>query len=260
MIWATVLTTPLACKAKLSPFAQGSFVDLSHSFDAQTIYWPTAASFKLEKEFNGYTERGYFYSANKFQMSEHGGTHIDAPYHFNAKGRTLDQIPLAQLQGLGVVIDVRAATRYNPDYQISTEDILNWEKKNGRLPDHAIVLFQTGYGKFWPDRKKYLGTEQRGPEAIAQLHFPGLAPAAAGFLANDRQINMVGIDTASIDHGQSKRYDSHQILFEHNIPAMENLANLDLLPRQDFTIVALPMKIAGGSGGPLRVVAWIKNP
>jgi len=134
-------------------------------------------------------------------------------------------------------------------------DIENWEKSNGRIRPGTIVLLRTGFGKFYPDRKKYLGTDQRGAEAVAKLHFPGLDPAAARWITQNRSIKAIGLDTASIDYGQSTMFDTHRILFEKNIPSFENVANLDQLPAKGFSVIALPMKIKGGSGGPLRIIA-----
>src|SRR6476660_10572393 len=230
--------------------------DLSHPFDANTVYWPTAEPFKLETDFEGVTDKGYFYSAYRYSAAEHGGTHIDAPVHF-AKGRnSVDQIPLEQLTGAGLVIDVTKQCAADVDYLVSVADFQDWEKRNGRIPVGAIVLLRTGFGKFYPDRKKYLGTDERGMAAVAKLHFPGLDPQAARLLTQSRSIKAIGLDTASIDRGQSTLFESHRILFEKDIPAFENVANLDQLPVKGFTIVALPMKIKGGSGGPVRIVAF----
>ncbi len=102
-----------------------------------------------------------------------------------------------------------------------------------------------------------MGTDERGPEAVAKLHFPGLDPEAAGWLVASRTIKSIGLDTPSIDFGQSTHFESHQALFAAEIPAFENLANLERLPESGFGIIALPMKIAGGSGGPLRIVAIV---
>jgi kynurenine formamidase len=249
----------LSCQtALMAQFPSGRIVDLSHPFDAETVYWPTAETFRLEKDFEGVTEQGYYYAANKFSTAEHGGTHIDAPVHF-AKGKhTVDQIPLEQLMGAAIIIDVSRECAANADYQINVADFQKWEKINGQLPKGVIVLLRTGYGKFWPDRKKYMGTDERGAAAVAKLHFPGLHPDAARWLVAHRSINAIGLDTPSIDYGQSTLFESHRILFEKNIPAFENLANLDQLPLKNFHVIALPMKIKGGSGGPLRVIAMIR--
>ena len=232
-------------------------IDLSYAFDASTVYWPTAETFQLETDFEGTTEQGYYYSAYRYRAAEHGGTHLDAPVHF-AKGHlSIDQLPLEQLMGPGVLIDVTSQCTVNPDYLVSVSDIQNWEKRNGQIPAGTIVLLRTGFGKYYPDKKKYLGTDERGAGAVAKLHFPGLDPQAARWLTEHRSINAIGLDTASIDYGQSKLFESHRILFEKNIPAFENVANLDQLPVKGFSIVALPMKIKGGSGGPLRIIATL---
>lgn len=230
-------------------------VDLTHTFDKDTIYWPTEAGFELEKGPAGVTERGYFYVANRFRSAEHGGTHIDAPIHFFKGRSTVDQISLKRLVGDGVVIDVTKECEQNADFQIGVRELRKWEEENHRQLVDVIVLLKTGFGRHWKDRKKYLGTEDSGPEAVANLHFPGLDPQAATWLVENRAIKAIGIDTASIDYGQSRRFQSHVKLFEKNVPAFENLANLDKLPERGFSVIALPMKIGGGSGGPLRIIA-----
>ena len=234
----------------------GRVVDLSHSFDATTVYWPTAEGFKLSTDFEGMTDKGYFYSAYKYSAAEHGGTHLDAPVHFAQGRHTVDQIPLEQLMGSGIVIDVTTQCATNRDYQVTVADLQNWERRNGRIPRDVIVFLHTGFGKRYPDRKQYLGTDERGAEAVAKLHFPGLDPTAARWLTQNRSIKAIGLDTASIDYGQSTLFESHRILMEKNIPAFENVANLDQLPVKGFSVIALPMKIKGGSGGPLRIVAF----
>ena len=230
-------------------------VDLTYAFDADSVYWPTAEQFKLETDFEGMTDKGYFYSAYRYSAAEHGGTHLDSPVHFAKGRRSVDELPLEQLMGPAILIDVTAQCATNPDYLVSVADFENWEKRNGRIPFGTIVLLRTGFGKFYPDRKKYLGTEERGAEAVAKLHFPGLDPAAARWITTKRSIKAIGLDTASIDYGQSTLFESHRTLFEKNIPAFENVANLDQLPAKGFSVIALPMKIKGGSGGPLRIIA-----
>jgi kynurenine formamidase len=232
-------------------------VDLTYPFDSDSVYWPTAETFKLETDFEGVTDKGYFYSAYRYSAAEHGGTHIDAPVHFAKGANSVDQIPLEQLTGPGLLIDVSAQCASNADYLVSVADFQNWERRNGRIAAGTIVLLRTGFGKYYPDRKKYLGTDERGAGAVAKLHFPGLDPAAARWLTQNRSIKAIGLDTASIDRGQSTLFESHRTLFEKNIPAFENVANLDQLPAKGFRIVALPMKIKGGSGGPLRIIAML---
>ena len=240
-----------------SPFMGGRWIDLTHDFSTNTLYWPTAQGFTLEVEFHAHTDKGYFYSANRYRASEHGGTHIDAPIHFAENRRTLDQLTIDQLTGAAVVVDVSAKALKDADYQITEADMKAWEAVHGRIPNGAILLFNTGYARHWPDAKKYLGTDERGPGAVAKLHFPGLHPDGARWLLAERAIKAVGLDTASIDYGQSTVFETHRILFAQNIPAFENVAALDQLPAAGAYIVALPMKIKGGSGGPLRIVAWV---
>ena len=234
----------------------GRVVDLSHPFDANTVYWPTAEPFKLETDFEGVTDKGYFYSAYRYSAAEHGGTHIDAPVHFAKGHHPVDEIPLDQLMGNGIVIDVTAQCAANRDYLVSVTDFENWERRNGRIAPGTIVFLRTGFAKYYPDRKMYLGTDERGAEAVARLHFPGLDPSAARWLTQNRSIKAIGLDTASIDRGQSTLFESHRVLFEKDIPALENVANLDQLPEKGFSVIALPMKIKGGSGGPVRIVAF----
>ena len=213
----------------------------------------------MEKESEGVTAKGYFYSANRFTSAEHGGTHMDAPYHFSKEGNTLDTIPLERLIGPGALVDVSTQCDRNPDYQILPKDLQAWEKNHRERLDGHMVVLRTGYGKHWPNRAKYLGTDERGPGAVAKLHFPGLHPDAARWLASLRSPKTIGLDTASIDYGQSTLFESHVALFSRNIPSLENMANLDQLPETGFTIIALPMKIRGGSGGPVRIVALLPN-
>jgi kynurenine formamidase len=236
-------------------FRAENIVDLSYAYDSTTIYWPTEKGFAFEKGTAGVTPGGYFYTANRFWTPEHGGTHIDAPIHFYEGHWTVDQIPLEKLIGAGIVIDVSKQCADNSDYLIQKSDCEEWEESNGTIPEGAIVLFRTGFGRYWPDRVQYMGTDERGNEAVAKLHFPGLHPEAAKWLADERKIKAVGLDTPSIDYGQSSRFETHVALFERNVPALENVANLDQLPAKGFTVIALPMKIKGGSGGPVRIVA-----
>ncbi len=244
-----------ACRTSGPPGLSGTLVDLTHTFDESTIYWPTEDGFRLSTDAEGVTEKGYFYKACSFTAAEHGGTHIDAPVHFFAGGQSVDEIPLERLIGPGVLVDVSAACEFDRDYEVTARDFQDWEAAHGPLPDQCLVLLRTGFGERWPDRNTYMGTDQRGVEAVADLHFPGLHPDAARWLVEERNIFAIGLDTPSIDHGQSTHYESHQILFEKNIAAFENLAALEQRPPLGVTVIALPMKIRGGSGGPLRIVA-----
>ncbi len=230
-------------------------IDLTYSFSSDTIYWPNAEGFKLRVDAAGINEKGYFYSANTYSGGEHGGTHFDAPLHFAQGGDSVERIPVERLIAPGIVVDAQAGAAKNPDYLVSVSDLQAWEKANGRIPDGCILLVRTGWGKFYPDRKRYLGTDRRGEQAVADLHFPGIDPAAATWIAANRKISVLGLDTASIDRGQSQYFEVHRILFKAGICALENVANLDRLPSKGFEVIALPMKIQGGSGAPVRIVA-----
>ncbi|MEE9180532.1 MAG: cyclase family protein, partial [Vicinamibacteria bacterium] len=194
---------------------------------------------------------------NNFCAAEHGGTHLDAPIHFSEGNHTTDQIPLERLVGPAVVVDVSEAAASDADYLISVDDLEAWESTRGRIPTGSILLLRTGWGARWPDRESYLGTNLTGEKAVPELHFPGIDPDAALWLVENRNIDAIGIDTASIDYGQSSLFETHRILLAENIPAFENVASLDRLPETGAFIVALPMKIGGGTGGPLRMVGVI---
>lgn len=255
-----LLTATLAC-AKPDPIGtlrQAEWIDLTHDFSAATIYWPTAKPFTLELVSAQRTPAGFYYAANNFSAAEHGGTHLDAPVHFAEGKWTTDQIPLGNLVGQGLVLDVQPQADSSADYRVTRGVIERWEHHHGRVPAGAIILVRTGWGRRWPDRVRYLGTARTGPAATAELHFPGIDSAAAALLAA-RGVGAVGIDTPSIDYGQTRSFPAHQVLFGANIPAFENVANLDRLPTKGSFIVALPMKIQGGSGGPLRIVAALPH-
>lgn len=238
-------------------FENGTWVDLTHDFSHETLYWPTSDTWQFDTVFVGQTDGGFYYEAFKFSTAEHGGTHLDAPIHFSEGKQTVDELSINQLSGYAAVIDVKEAVLKNRDYQVLTSDIEAWETKNGLIPDGAILLFNTGFSNHWPDAEKYLGTSKRGEEALEELSFPGIHPETSQWLVDNRSIKAVGLDTPSIDFGKSTLYETHQILFANNIPGFENVANLDQLPSKGAYVIALPMKIKDGSGAPLRIAASI---
>jgi kynurenine formamidase len=255
------LLSAMACNQRhLADQLQSShWIDLTHDFDTNTVYWPTDEPFRHDTVFHGMTEKGYFYSSFKFAAEEHGGTHFDAPVHFRQGQKFIHQVPVEQLHGPGVIVDVTKQSAENRDYLVSVADIENWEKFYGKIPDGAIILLNTGFGKYWNDHLKYTGTLKTGKEGVAELHFPGLSPDAALWLTRNRKINAVGLDTPSIDWGQSKDFQTHRILCAAGLTMYENVANLDLVPASGAYIIALPMKIRGGSGAPLRIVAIVEK-
>src|SRR5687767_3037806 len=233
---------------------RGTIVDLSHEYSDSAIFWPTAERFRLEKTADGVTPQGYYYASNNFFTAEHGGTHLDAPLHFSQGAQAVSEIPLERLLGPAVIVDVVAQSDANRDYLVTVDDLQRAERDDGAIPEDAILLIRTGFSRKWPDAAAYLGTAERRAEAVRNLHFPGIHPDAARWLVANRSVKAVGIDTASIDYGQSTMYEVHRTLFERNIPAFENLTALERLPLRGAFVVALPMKIGGGSGAPLRAI------
>lgn len=260
MLCAAVALCAMGCGGSSAKpeaaFPAGPVIDLSHTYDEQTIFWPTAAEgFKLHHDAEGMTPAGYYYAANSFSTAEHGGTHLDAPVHFAQGHPSVDQIPVERFLGPAVVVDVTAQSAASADYQITVEDLQRTEREQGAIPRDAIVLLRTGFSQRWPDASRYLGTAEHGEQAVAKLHFPGLHPDAAKWLVANHPIKAIGIDTASIDYGQSSLFETHRTLYAADLPAFENLTSLERLPARGAFIVALPMKIGKGTGAPLRAVA-----
>jgi len=235
---------------------QGRLLDMTYVYDGNTIYWPNASPFKLTPEFHGMTERGYWYAANFYSASEHGGTHVDAPLHFARNGRTVEQIPLTEWIGPAVRIDATQQCSLDRDYLLSVEDIKQWEKKYGRIPAGAWVIMYTGIGtQFYPDPKRVLGTDKKGLPAIPELSFPAFSRESAEFLTKERNIRGIAIDTPSIDYGKSKDFWVHRVICGADKLGLENIANLDKLPAKGATLYVMPVPIKGGTGAPARVFA-----
>jgi kynurenine formamidase len=231
-------------------------VDLTHALNAKTIYWPTSpTTFKLDSLSYGQTPGGWFYSSFAFSAPEHGGTHLDAPIHFGEGHLTVDRVPLDRLIAPAVVIDVTARTRADQDYRLTRDDVLAFERTNGRIPPGTIVLLRTGWSTRWPDKKSYMGDDT--PNDASKLHFPSYGVEAARLLIQERRAAAIGVDAASIDYGASQDFMVHRIAAAADVPGIENLTNLNLLPATGALLFALPMKIEGGSGGPVRVVALV---
>ena len=243
---AAAVATPAIDETKL--------VDLTHAFDDKAIYWPTAKPFTWEKESWGRNAQGDWYTAGRYSASEHGGTHVDAPIHFGEGKQTIDRIPVDKFVGPAVVIDVSAAVAKDRDYSLAPSDIIAWEAKHGQVPAGSIVLVRTGWEKHWGDKFAYLGTDKSGD--TANLHFPGISKEAA-VLLGERKVDAIGLDTPSLDHGPSKDFAAHRAFAAAEIYGLENVANLERLPPTGATLIALPMKIKGGTGGPTRIIAIV---
>jgi kynurenine formamidase len=228
-----------------------SVVDLTHAINANVpTYNPEEASAYRAQTVATIDKDKYF--ARNVSLPEHFGTHIDAPAHFARGLWTVDQIPPERLIAPLVVLDVRAGANSNPDYQISVADIAAWEKVNGQIPLGAVVMARTGWDSRWNSVKDY-----RNADAKGVMHFPGYSQDAAKFLVEGRNVLGLGIDTLSIDYGPSKDFAVHQYTLAHSLYHLENVANLDRLPAKGAIVVVAPMKLEGGSGGPVRVFALL---
>jgi kynurenine formamidase len=255
LAWNCLLAGALALPAQALEPADYRMVDLSHAYNEDTLYWPTSPS-KFDKQQLSYgpTDGGWFYSANTVCTPEHGGTHLDAPRHFAAQGLTTEALPLENLVAPAVLIDVSEAAAGNRDYRLDVDAVHAFEARHGRIPAGSIVLLRTGWSRHWPDAKNYLGDDTPGD--ASRLHFPAYGAEAARLLVN-RQVVMLGVDTASIDYGASTDFPVHRITAAQNVAGLENLDNLEQLPPTGAIVLALPMKIEGGSGGPVRVLALV---
>jgi kynurenine formamidase len=222
--------------------------DLGHALAATDPSWDVAPAFSrrivatIDKD---------GYSAGRIDVEEHFGTHLDAPAHFAAGGRTVDAIPAERLIRPAVVIDVSAKAAADADYRVQPADIQSFEAAHGAIAEGTVVLIATGWDRFWSDRARYMG------EASGVKHFPGLSEAAVGLLARDRRVAGIAIDTASIDYGPSASFEAHRVSMALNVYHVENAANLTGLPATGLRVVVAPIKIAGGSGGPTRIFALL---
>lgn len=230
-----------------------TMIDLTHPFEHDTLYWPgNEGNFDLSTVHRGRTNAGWYYAANRFAAPEHGGTHVNAPSNF-AEGHTaIDKLALAQLIAPAVVLDISEQCAKNPDFALDTKTIEAHEATHGRIPSGSVVLVRTDWSERWPKRGAYLGdipgSKSPGP------HFPGISEAAAKALIL-RKVAAVGIDTAGIDPGQAKDFAAIRALSNADVPSFENITRLDMLPPIGALVIALPMKIGGATGAPLRIVA-----
>jgi kynurenine formamidase len=235
---------------------QGKILDMTYTFGEDSIYWPTGKPFKSNKIFWDIHDRGWWYASNDYSANEHGGTHVDAPIHFAQNGRTIDRVPLQEWIAPAVKIDVSKQCGENRDYRLRVADIKEFEKKYGPLPDKAWVIMYTGIGtRFYPDKKKVLGTTKTGKKALKELTFPGFSVESVDFLLKERNITGIAIDTPSIDYGKSVDFEVHQLLCGADKLAIENIGNLDKLPCTGAMLYAIPMNIENGTGAPARVFA-----
>lgn len=229
-----------------------SLVDLTLRLDAKTPYFPGGEKFDLTK-IADLDKDGWY--VNRFSMEEHTGTHIDAPAH-SAKGMwAVDDIPLSHLVAPCVLVDVAAQVEKDADYALCVRDLELWEQAHGRIPDGAVVLMRSGWGKRAGDLAKYRNTDAQGV-----MHFPAFSREAAEWLVRERTIVGIGVDTLSGDLGSAKEFGVHHALNGAQVYILENLASLDRVPEAGAVLVVAPLPIRGGSGGPTRVYALLGKP
>ncbi|CAH0564195.1 unnamed protein product [Brassicogethes aeneus] len=227
------------------------YVDLSYSFNNNTNYWPTSTNFKFIKKVEGHRDDNSWYAMYDFAAGEHGGTHLDAPYHFNENAWKLGEIPFNRLISQGAFLDLSTVVSASPDpnFQVQPSHLEQWEKINGPFKNGTILLIKFGWSKFWPNKTDYMGLQN------GTLNFPGISKAAAQWITSSKKFYGVGVDTASVDPGNSTDFAAHRELSKGYLFNMEMVQIVENLPAQGFKLFALPMKIEFGTGGPLRLVA-----
>jgi kynurenine formamidase len=225
-------------------------LDLGYAINDKLVPWPGDKRY-FEAQVNASVEKdGYF--TRSFWMLEHYGTHLDAPVHFPPGKVTVDQIPAKQLFGPAVVLDVRAEAAKDADYQLAPARVEEWEGKYGRIPAGAIVLLRTGWASRWPDAQRYRNQDTQG-----RMHFPGFSVDAVKMLI-DRKVSGLGCDTLSADYGASTDFAVHHLALGAGLYHLENLADLSEVPEAGAFLVVAPIKLEGGSGGPVRVFAILE--
>jgi kynurenine formamidase len=221
-------------------------IDLGHPLAESDPSWSGQKVFSRTGTGEGGVAMG------RFSSDEHFGTHLDAPAHFGGAWTT-DKIPVDRLVRPAVCINVEAEAGKDEDYRLTRQDILQFEAKAGRIPEGALVLVATGWDRRWPDRARYMN--ERG----GVKHFPGLSVEAAAFLAKERKVAGIGIDTPSVDYGPSEKYETHRTTMPANVYHVENAAGLTTLPPRGFTAIVAPIDLVGGSGGPTRLFALFEK-
>lgn len=234
---------------KISANKLDKVVDLSWEYGRNTLVWPNVVPFQYIRKI-GHSEKGYWYAMNDFCVSEHGGTHLDAPYHFNENGWTVGQIPINRLIGKGALIDLSK----NSPPLLEAKHLKDWEKRNGKFQNGTILLIKFNWSQYWTNSTLYFGKSENG-----SLNFPGLAASAARWIANTNKFYGVGVDTASVDPGNTKDYFVHKLLASNKLYNLENVKLTQALPEKGFHLFVMPMKLKSGSGAPVRIFAVPEN-
>ena len=222
-------------------------VDMTHTLSLSAPFWPDPSGNPfsydtLVKQPSGAPAMG------KYHIPEHFGTHLDAPIHSADNLVSVDKLTPNELFGPVVVIDATGKCAENADYLLSEQDILDWEKAHSPIPDRAIVLMLTGWGKKWGDYKAYKNEDDSG-----KMHFPGFSKEAALFLTKERNILGIGIDTFSVDAAVTDGFPVHGLVNGAGKFHLENVANLHELPPAGAYLITAPIKLEGGSGGQVRI-------
>ncbi len=225
-------------------------VDLTHPLDEQSPYWPEGnAKSPFHASVVATFEHGGYFARN-LTLPEHFGTHMDAPAHFDAKGLSVDRVPLEKFLSAAIVVDASGRVKSNADYRLTVADLEDWRKAHGAIPSGCVVFLRTGWSKRWPSEQRTMNQDAQGV-----LHFPGLSLEAARYLLDRTRPVAIGIDTPSIDYGPSKNFEVHHLTMAAGLYHLENVANLEQLPATGAYVIALPLKLRGGSGSPARVLA-----
>src|SRR3954469_8391104 len=246
-----ILLLAFSLSAHAHAQAKPKVVDLTHTLGPKSPDWEGTEKRPFEaRDLATFDKNGYF--TRYISLQEHFSTHIDAPAHFSQHGWTVDQIPPDHLVAPLVVIDIAKQSAANPDYTLTVADIATWEKSHGKIPAGAVVEVFTGWTSRWDSMKDY-----RNADAKGTMHFPGYSVAAAQFLVEQRSVYGLGIDTLSVDPGNSSDYPVHQYTAKHNVYHLENSTNLDRVPAKGSTVVVGAANLEGGSGGPVRILALL---
>ena len=224
-------------------------VDLAYPLNPQANYWPGEKYQPFRMETIATLANDGVLSRT-LSFPEHIGTHLDAPNHFEADRPSVAELKPEQFFAPGVVIDISVPSEQNADYGLTVADIEAWETRHGRIPEGAVVLLRTGWGRFWSQPARFQNRDARGT-----LHFPSYVEESARFLVEKRAVRGLGVDNLSIDRGISRKFHVHHIVNAAGLYGLENVAHLDQLPPRDFVLVVAPIKVESGTGGPVRLFA-----
>jgi kynurenine formamidase len=245
--FAATAVGPSVAMAAPRPFKR--IVDLTHVMSAEFPTFDGAPGIEMRK-IKELKKDGY--NLYQWQLNEHSGTHLDAPIHFSENGATAEQIPAQTLVVPLAVIDVSDRAAKNADYQLSRGDLVAWERRHGRLPDHCCVAMNSGWARHIADQAKYVGKDANGV-----MHFPGVGPDATEWLIKQRKVVGLAVDTLSLDHGPSKDFKTHLLWLPGGRWGLENVAGLDRVPAAGATLMVGLAKVKGATGGPARLFALI---